>query len=154
MISILSLDNLMLYDIVQIRFERKKGVMCDIVNLQRSIHNKMLNLRRLARFLGEEDFARAYNNAPDKTEVLLYIEAGDKERTVQWTKKQLKDCIETYGFGELRKLAQDLGIKGYLYLTRDMLLSEIFQKRKSNGTQTADCPVTRSDEETHARSGN
>jgi|SRR6516162_4627665 hypothetical protein len=152
MIIQLTLDNLILHDIVVIRFERKDGL-CEIANLQASIHRKMLNLRRLSRFLSEDDFVKAFNNATDKTEILLYIEAGNKERVVQWTRNQLKDCIESYGYGELRRLAQSLGVKHYLHKTRDALLSEIFQIRNDDGNQRTNSTVTQPDEETHAGGG-
>lgn len=105
-----------------------------LAQIRFATHRRFLAMQKIFRYIHSEYFEEAYNIATDeeKQKVSKYIENGDKDNIVLWCRTILrnKEAYELLPVLELRQRAKNLGVKDYNVLTKDSLLSRIFQIEK------------------------
>lgn len=108
--------------------------MNELLVMQVALHSKLLKQQRIYRLVTSPLFEEAYGKASDLEKEIAekIISDMDKDRLLKWIKLVLRESYETYNITELRDLGKRLGVKGYLYLGRDSLLSEIYKRKKDN----------------------
>lgn len=96
------------------------------------VHNKLLLYRSLHNLINTTIFEMAYLKATEqeKEQIWQYIEKEERDRLAQLIKQINYEDITQLPMKDLRKLAQELGVKNYAMLTKMSLLSDIMARTK------------------------
>lgn len=99
------------------------------MSIRSELHNRVLELRNMDRFVQSESFNVAYSNSTEieKDIALKYINTFNKCGLIKWTKNQLRNLaiVEELPVMELRKLCCELGVRNYRFLTKISLITAI-----------------------------
>jgi hypothetical protein len=97
------------------------------IDLPSIIREELLRLRSIDRILHTENYSEAWLKAShqERTEAHRLVLLRDSKGLAKWIKGILYWDLLERPVRELRKLAQQLGIKNYHILTKSELLSEL-----------------------------
>lgn len=104
-------------------------------HLRREFHILLLEARKIENLLETSRFEDAFFSASEKELQILerILFSVDRDRLIRWIDSQLQDSFESLPVTKLRRMARDLGVPKYGYLTKQLLLSEISKRRKNDG---------------------
>lgn len=109
----------------------------NLVQIQHEIHQKLLSMQRLYRLITSDRFELAYESSSEEDRNLIeqYIKDNSQIMIMGWINRILRNDYETYNMIELRQLAKHLNIPNYQTSTRDLLLSQIYQRKQRHDTR-------------------
>lgn len=110
---------------------------------RQAVHSKLLNIRNLFTVVTGPKFIEAWGRATDdqKGQLSALIERGDHAELSTYVRTVLRDSLGDLNVRELRKIAQECGVRGYNTLPKASLLSAISGKQNEAGN-----PTTRPDD--------
>ena len=95
--------------------------------IQKEVHQRLLNIRRIERLVLSKEFEIAYVRANEKAKqkVIEIIKQGSNEQLTKWIKFELEEGIGDYTIRQLRLIASQYGIPNYGVMLKSQLLSSI-----------------------------
>lgn len=103
-----------------------------LLQTELNLIERINNLRAIHRLINTLDFKIAYERCSVEQQqyVLSLITNNDKTSLISWLSKEQHRYLELEDLSirEMRKLAQQLGIRGYLNMTKSLLLSVLYQR--------------------------
>lgn len=109
-----------------------------VIEVRARVHAQYCRVRAILRILESDEFKAAFEHcdAESRVEVGTIIERINKDELEKWLFKQLK--LEQMPIRELRKLGQQLSVRGYHCLPKSVLVERIkVEQSKHDKNSTA-----------------
>ena len=115
---------------------KDSGNILSLNKLRADIHNTVLEARSIYSYVWGDKFGRLWEYATpeEKKNIIQAVNDIDKEALLKWMVRLSSKEIGDMNCEQLRKLAQEMSIKGYSRMTKIELVSHINQEQNKNGT--------------------
>lgn len=107
-------------------------------NLRLQLHERILQYRCIHRLINSSNFENIFPHLSDSERQIVdsYIKNSDRSSLESFIKKKMREVceLEVLPVIVLREKARILGIKGWQYLSKPLLLSELYNARSNEVT--------------------